>query len=213
MSDMSQTPTLEEVILRAMDVRLERVDVMIPARIESYDPVTKKAEVQPLIMTPYFDEDEERQHERKAMCVEVPVILPGSGGTRIKYPVKVGDTVMLVVCSEELDNWLISGKEVIPRSAHRHNMRDVIAVTGLQAFPDACDAETLIEFTEDNKVLIGSKGGAKKSMLYQEAGQALKAAIAQLALPPGDPGLELLAAIKAAFAAWSPTGTTTTKAD
>lgn len=141
------TPTLSEVLDRAIRTRLAGLRVGLPARVESYDAAKHKASVQPLILEGYEGEDGERAVERLPVINDVPVIFPGSGGTRVKFPIAKGDTVFLTFASSSLDRWLVTGGEVDPADERRHDLSDAVAIPGLMDFAHVSDHTPMIEFT------------------------------------------------------------------
>lgn len=155
-NDESQTPTLGQVIKRLISERLDGLRVMLPGRVESYDQAALRVSVQPLIQHGFIDpETGNRVVERLPVVTDVPIVFPGSGGVRVRFPINRGDTVMLVFSSSSLDRWLVSGREVDPSDDRRHHLTDAIAVPGLLSFPEAKDASTMIEFTADDQILCG----------------------------------------------------------
>jgi len=150
------TPTLGSAIGRAMEARLAELNVAIPARVESIDVDRYEISAQPLIKEAQIDESGERVAERQQIIHGIPVVMPGSGGTRIKFPITVGDTVLLLFASRSLDRWLVRGGEVDPEDDRRHSRNDAVAIPGLQSFADAGDASAIIEFKADGTINIGS---------------------------------------------------------
>lgn len=142
--DIGHTPGLPEVLRRAIDARLIDAHVGIPARVESYDSITRRVSAQPLIRRGFFDEDDVRQAERLPVVTEVPVMFPGSGKARIKFPITKGDIVWLMFADASLDKWLeLDRREVDPEDDRAHALTDAVAIP----FPDPDDATPQVEFT------------------------------------------------------------------
>jgi hypothetical protein len=121
--------------------------------------------VQPLVKQAHEDETGERVAELLPQIVNVPVVMPGSGGVRIKFPIAAGDVVLLVFASCSLDRWLSLGGEVDPEDPRRGALEDAIAIPGLQDFANVADASPLIEFTGSEIRAGGSAALALKSDL------------------------------------------------
>lgn len=155
-ADAPRTLTFGSVLARAMEARLAELNVAIPARVESYDADRYEISAQPLIHDAFVDESGARVADRPAIIHGVPVMMLGSGGTRVKFPIAVGDTVLLIFAHRSLDRWLVRGGEVDPEDDRRHSRSDAVALPGLQSFADASDADVMIEFTADGKVQIGA---------------------------------------------------------
>jgi hypothetical protein len=198
---MTASPTLLQALAGAIDGKLAGVRVSLPARVTSYDAGTCKVSAQPLIRDAYIDEDGERATELPPIVNEVPVMFPGSGGVRFKFPIAVGDTVLLVFASSSLDRWLVRGGEVDPVHDHHHTLTDAVAIPGLQDFAHVTDASPMIEITANEIRAGGSSALATKADL-----DTLKSAISGAATVPTDGGAAFKAAILVALAAW-PVGT------
>ncbi len=163
MSTERTTPTLAHVLERSTAARLEGLNVCMPARIESYDDATCKASVQPLVKRRYVDEAGTFQAEALPVITNVPVVMPGSGGVRVKFPISVGDTVLIMFASCSLDRWLALGGLVDPEDGRRGALIDAIAIPGLQDFANAGEASPMIEFTGAAINAGGSQALALKS--------------------------------------------------
>lgn len=145
--DDLNTKTLSGVMQKHVHLGTRGIRVALPARVESYDAATHTCSAQPLIMDGRIDASGERVVERLPVVTDVPVCFPGSGGARFKFPVSVGDTVLLVFASSSLDLWLAQGGEVDPGDDRRHHLSDAIAITGIQDRAHAGDATPMIEIT------------------------------------------------------------------
>ncbi len=117
-----------------MDARQDRIYTSRPGQIESFDPATQRASVQPLVRQAYQNEAEERVTERLPIIHDVPVVFPGTSGGRITFPIFRGDVVLLVFTDCSLDRWLAMGDEVDPQDDRRNSVSDCIAFPGLYSF-------------------------------------------------------------------------------
>jgi len=152
-------PTLEDVINKAVDGALARARVMLPGVIQSYDESTRRASVQPLVMD--MQETEEGNIEGVAIPVltDVPVVFPGSGGVRIKFPVLPGHECELVFASSSIARLKVlgsAGGPLHPGDPRHHALPDCVAHLGLQ-LRNAEDADTMIEFT-NTEIRAGGSG-------------------------------------------------------
>lgn len=163
---MSATPAFKRVIEANVASILSGVNTSIPGRIESYDEDTGLAVVHPMIPKGTIVEGERQVSSLPDVC-NVPCIVPGSGGRRLKYPIKPGHTVLLIFSSASLDRWIEFGREVDPGDDRRFALTDGIAITGLEN--SATDAPVFIEFTEDDEIHAGGNDAL-----------ALNAALSQL---------------------------------
>ncbi len=153
---MSDTaPTLAATIRATVDSRLGDHWVAVPARVESYDPVRYRVSAQPLVRRAYTDEEGERQTERLPVVPEVPVMMPGSGGVRFKFPIRSGDEGVLLFTSCSLDRWLSVGGEVDPADDRRGALSDAVFLPGFTGGPAGPgDATPQVEITE-TAILLG----------------------------------------------------------
>lgn len=157
MSDTT-TPSLAEVIQQAIGFHFSGVFTGTIARVLSYDATKKRASLQPIIQERYRDERGEIQLRSLPVMEDVPVILPGSGGTRIKFPVSVGDTVLVVFLSQSSDQWRVKGGNTVdPGDDRRNTVSDAVCIPNLQSFKNAGDAATFIEFT-NTEIKAGGAG-------------------------------------------------------
>lgn len=151
------TPSHATIYDLAFAKRAASIRVALPGRIESYNASTQKANVQPLILEEHTDDIGERQIERLPVVTDVPVCFPGCGGMRVTFPVKVGDTVLLVFCSSSIDRWLARGGEVDPEDTRHHNISDAIALPGLFDFahvPTSAPTDALV--LHSTKIQLGA---------------------------------------------------------
>ena len=149
-----QTPTLQGVLQGAMRAALGNLRQCLPARVDAYDETKRRVTVTPLILEGYTDAEGQRRAEQIPPITNVPVIFPGSGKTRLRWPIAVGDTVLLLFASTSLDRWLVRGGTVDPADDRRHDLNDCIAMPGFSDFAHAGDASVMIEFV-GNTVKVG----------------------------------------------------------
>jgi hypothetical protein len=164
---MSDTPTLKELIDSAIISRLLQVNICMPAIIEKYDSEDRKADVQP-VLNRLLDDD---TTEPFPIIPNVPVQMPGGKKSTISFPLKSGDTVLLVVSLKSMDAWLSSttGKRVDPRDTRRNNLQDAVAIPGVYPFPlspgkqlDDSDVDLIIASnigeSNETKVMLKENG-------------------------------------------------------
>ena len=68
---------------------------------------------------------------------------PGSGAFPETFPLKAGDTVLLVFSSSSIDRWLSLGGEVDPIDDRRHHITDAMAIPGLRSMNAALPSTAL----------------------------------------------------------------------
>jgi len=138
---------LSEPIRNALRDFSSRTHVCLPARVEKYDHTQQRVEVKPLLRRAYAD----GVVEPMPVVVNVPLIWPRSGGAQMTFPVKKGDTVMIVMADRSIDRWLSQGGEVTPDDRRQHDLSDAIAVPGLIPF---ADFDGPVESSENNEDVL-----------------------------------------------------------
>lgn len=149
-----RSPTLANVLKRALDSRLYGMRVSIPARVERYDAAKRSVDVKPLVRDTVNVGTEDEQSVSVPVISNVPVVFPGAGGFGVTFPIARGDTVLLVFADRSLDKWLSSGGEVDPVDVRSHHLSDAIAIPGLHSFSTVVEAHS-----ED--LVVGIDGGAQ----------------------------------------------------
>lgn len=150
-----RTPTLASVMTGAVEAAMAEMHTCMPGRVESYDDDTQSCSVQPLIKRAYFDETGARKTELLPIIHHVPVMFQGAGGRRIKFPVRRGNIVLILICEASLDKWLQQGGTVDPLDDRRFDLSDAVAIPGLLDRGHATDNTPIIEFTSDGEIHVG----------------------------------------------------------
>jgi len=155
------TPSLPEVIRRAVEAGLEDAHVAIPAKVTRVDLAKGQLDVQPLVKDLRELEDGGLEAVSVPVITNVPIIWPGAGGFRLTFPIAAGDTVLLVFSDRSLDVWLARGGEVDPGDPRRHALSDAVAIPGLRPFsaPWAGTASDAVTLGKDGGTQIKVKNG------------------------------------------------------
>jgi hypothetical protein len=119
---LAGNPTFAELIREAIDSRLLDVHTALPGRILTYDKATQIATVELLVLHPAPVSDGTVLLETYAVLPSVPVAWPRGGGYSLQFPLRKGDTG-LVIFSEAADgNWRVSGDLSEPGDLRRHDL-------------------------------------------------------------------------------------------
>lgn len=150
----------QELVQRIKEIAQSEVSVIhtaMPGRIASFDPGTGMASVQPLVK--YTKPDGSKIDY--PVITGVPVIFPQSSlqGSVIAFPVKAGDTCLLIVSEESLDGWLY-GRE--SETDTKFDLSNAIAIPGLfskasKAVQEACSTNAII-LSCGSKISVSSSG-------------------------------------------------------
>lgn len=127
---MSNGDNVTSLIMQAFRNRLAELQTCMPAQVVSYNFKKQMAVVQPTINRRYAD----GQIAKFPVINNVPVIFPRSGGASLTFPVRKGDTVLLVFASRSIDTWLNKGGIVNQDDNRMHSINDAIAIPGLMSF-------------------------------------------------------------------------------
>jgi len=154
------TPTLEELLRRAIDSRIARVHVSMPGQVTEYDHTQQRATVQPIPRGRYLDEDEEPVVYRFEPIPNVPVAFHSATGYAITYPLTVGDQGLLVFAERSIDEWLNNGEgDTTPQDTRRHDLSDAVFYPGTRSFAKAIAASGIdvgALVVEGGNIKIGS---------------------------------------------------------
>ena len=161
----TQTPTFHGLLQATVRSLLANVRQCLPGSVVSYDEAARRITAQPLLWESYLDAEGNRQAGPPAQITNVPVLFPGSGKTRVRWPIHTGDTVLLLFASSSLDRWLVTGGSVDPADDRKHDINDCIALPGFLSFPEAGDDSVMVEFTSGGEI---HAGGAQKLAFFSE---------------------------------------------
>lgn len=171
------TPTLSDVIETAIRNALLNLNTAMPAEVVKYDSKKNTVDVQPSIKRKYADGTTASQPR----IFTVPVCFPRSGKAAVTFPIKKGDSVLLVFSQRSLDAWKGSGGEVEAGDPRTHALSDAVAIPGVYPVGNPVPAEpdklvvryakSKIKLSENGDVEIeagsaklGMKNGGKVSL-------------------------------------------------
>ena len=117
-----------------------RINTAIPGVIVSFDPETRLAEVNPAIMQKTFI-DGATGYEQLPTIISVPCYFPFSSisGFSLTFPVKTGDSCLLIFSQRCIDNWLENGGIQLPEDglgSRHHDITDAFALVGFTSLVD-----------------------------------------------------------------------------
>ena len=123
-----------------------------------------------------YNDGEERQ---KPTIYNVPVVFPSGGGGIISFPLKVGDTVLLIFGREDISNFLKDKRLGRPATQRKFSINDAIAIPCLNPFNDSLkpskdsveikykgsvvriDSDGNVEVNSQSKVSVDATGEVK----------------------------------------------------
>lgn len=128
------TKHMRSVVVDAIERALFELHTGLPARVQSYDPATQSAVVQPLIQRVYLDPDGVARIYTLPPISNVPVLFLAGGGWVLHMPLAEGDLAYLTFAERSLDTWLDTDGQtpVDPLIARKHDLSDAVLHPGLR---------------------------------------------------------------------------------
>lgn len=212
-------------LLRAQVARArEEIRVAIPAVVVAFDADKVTCQAQPLIQEPLPIGG----HSADPALADVPVLYPGTAGSRVRFPLAKGDTVLLVFLDRASDEWALSlllpeataPTAKTPAERRHHDYTDAVAIPISTCAPADCPVASdrlevtygsaTLELTDAGTALVHDGTAAQAVPLATKADlDNLKSIISAWTPVPGDGGGALKTAITSG---WTPAGTSVLKA-
>lgn len=153
------TPTLAQLLVAAMDSKLDVMHTAIPCKVESYNAVEQTADLQPQIKVPIKTENGVVRYEEMPVLPDIPVAFPrgggaGSGGFYISFPLQAGDFGLVVFSERSIDEWRSRGQLSEPKNIKKNPLQGAMFLP--MGYPDI-NALTDIDSTN---MSIGREAGA-----------------------------------------------------
>jgi len=155
---MSHANTLDKLILDSFIEYAGELRVCMPGRIETYDPDTHLASVQPLLKRMFYGQ---AQASLLPIINRVPVVQPRTSSALVRLPVASGDLVTVIFADRSIESWVSGdGAETEPKDTRQHHLSDAFAILG--GYPEgqsrtANNPDALeIEVNPGTKLTIGN---------------------------------------------------------
>lgn len=134
---MPETPTLAEVIRRAIAANRDELHVAMPGKVHAVNASRGTVDV-----VPQFRAAVERRNgtfalEDLPIIPDVPVIFPRAGGFSVKLPIAVGDPIQVLFNERDLGLWRSQGEPGSPGDLRAHSLAGAVAIPGLFINSDA----------------------------------------------------------------------------
>lgn len=122
----------EEALRAAWDGFRSGLWTALPGIIQSFDPATITAVVQPAIQGIVRRQDGTAQAVNLPLLPDVPVVFPRGGGCTLTFPIYPGggDECLVIFASRCIDAWWQSGGVQIPMEPRMHDLSDAFALVG-----------------------------------------------------------------------------------
>lgn len=132
-SDKTKSGALAEVLVSERKKINEKLRVAMPGIIQSFNPDTVTAVVQPAIRYIERDNDGNKSTSDYPLLVDVPVVFPRGSGCTLTFPVKEGDECLVIFADRCIDFWWQSGGVQEPVDSRMHDLSDAFAIPGPQS--------------------------------------------------------------------------------
>lgn len=134
-----------ELIRRALDSRQLEIETSTIGRVEDYDPITRTADVRPLVKRPIPTATGEIVHEELPILPGIPVLFPGAGYEHgavkwaITWPIEKASTGLVITLKMSAARWRESPPDaapppVEPGDTRPHHIANTVFIPGL--WPD-----------------------------------------------------------------------------
>ena len=214
----ADTPSDTDLIQKAIRAQLARVHTALPGVVQSYDPDSQTATVQPAVQFKARDKDGAITDYEAPAIPNVPVAFPGAGDFSIVWLLEAGDTVLLVFCERSLDEWRsTAGSSHAARDVRRHDLSDAVAIPALRSPAAPVGAEGLAAgalVVRGAEVRLGSSAATSYvalATLVDAALQQLATAFSGWTPVPADGGAALKTILTALLGTGWPASTAAAK--
>lgn len=163
-------PELASVIRSLVDSMLLDLNVCMPAKIVTYNPLTQYADVQIQLFQGFSD----GSLVPYPIIPNVPVKHPRAFGGKafMHMPLVIGDDVLLVFSQRSIDNWKTQGVMSDPDDLRKHHITDAFALIGGSGLPEA--------FSVSNPLAIEIVNGLTKVDILPTGQFSVKNSIGEL---------------------------------
>ena len=135
----SAIATLAANIKQGIANRLKDLHTSMPGIIQSFDPATQTASIQPTIKRVFITREgitEKLTPSNLPLLINVPVQFPRGGGFSLTFPVKKGDECLIMFAERAIDTWHKFGGIREPNAKRFHSLSDATAIVGLSSLPN-----------------------------------------------------------------------------
>lgn len=154
----NEIKTLPFIIRQLIEQRLLDCHFCLPGKVEKYNRKKRKADIKPLLK-----KKDNTQSRSLPVIPNVPVCMYSSNNNTsfIDFPVKKGDTGIILFSERSLDLWLVQGGEIDPNDPRKFDLSDGIFIPGLNPFNiemDVVDNDDLIITNNKSRIVLKNNG-------------------------------------------------------
>ena len=112
--------------------------------IDSFDAATQTATIainyirvfknaNPNLPNPAADNQTSNVYTTYPLLIQCPVVILQGGGSYLTFPIKKGDTCLVLFNDREITTWLTTGQITYPQNQRTHDLSDGIALVGIRS--------------------------------------------------------------------------------
>jgi len=122
-------------------------------KIESFDATNQTAKISiDYSRLSVNDENMTSNKKEYPVLAECPVIVLGGGKGSLRFPIKTGDSCLVLFNDRDIDNWFTGGSKSVLNSDRMHSFSDAIAIVGVRSL-----ANSLKEYSTEKVELVNDK--------------------------------------------------------
>jgi len=115
--------------------------------IESFDPDNQTASISINYLKSYVINGESVP-KKYPLLLDCPIIMMSGGGATLTFPVKKGDTCLVLFNDRNIDNWFVGGQVTELDNNRAHSLSDGIALIGLRS------VKNKVEDYDENRAVL-----------------------------------------------------------
>lgn len=127
-----------------------------------------------LLVNKVTTDDVSREHP---ILLNVPLVFQGSSSSQFSFPVRTGDTVLVVFSQRSIDRFKLGAKQPhTPADFRKYSRNDAMAIPGLFTFPDAVNnpSKRKLSHSTDDAVITHNIGtGAECEVRLKSSGDII----------------------------------------
>lgn len=110
--------------------------VAVPGIVQSFDSVAQTVVVQPALRERVIDQLGNVSMVNLPLLLDVPIVMPRSGGFALTMPIATGDECLVVFADMCIDAWWSLGGVQNQAEKRRHDLSDAVAIMGVWSQPN-----------------------------------------------------------------------------
>lgn len=165
-------PSLAGLMELAKDSIMSELRCMMPGEIVSFNAEDQTAEARIMLKRKKGGETLEYP-----LLVDCPCVILSGGSARITFPIKAGDSCLVLFADRDIDIWYAESKAMPPRTSRRHSFSDAFILIG------ARNKKNKIEDYYSGGIEL--KQGENVSVKFSDTGITITDGTAEISLESG----------------------------